>query len=388
MYTINTPKVSIIIPVYGVEKYLRQCLDTAVNQTLREIEIIVVNDGAKDGCPAIINEYAAKDQRIVAIHKRNAGYGAACNTGLTIAQGEYVAIFEPDDFVALDMYEKLYNRAIQTRVDLVRCEFYHVEETGVNLRASYCEGIPDKTCFTLEEAPEIILYQPSIWAGIYRRLFLQNNNIRMPEPKGAGQVDINFKMETLFATEKISYLREPLYYYRVNEGSSVKKRDEPDLEVKRWIETDTVLKKYPQRAERLKDYIYKVKLTMFEWVLLYRVDGKYQQQLLKAWQILFQQMSNDVILFSPLFSSKDKKIIRSMKDGYFLKLKWLLLKEKKKRLVSIRLDPKNAYIYLLRNRSYIYGVRLKLGFLKVGFCIGNPDWSQQKKRLNKIWIFI
>ena len=88
----SKPKVSIIVPVYNVEKYLRQCLESVINQTLKEIEIICIDDGSPDNCGAIIDEYAQKDTRIVAIHKENGGYGSALNYGFSIAKGEYIGI--------------------------------------------------------------------------------------------------------------------------------------------------------------------------------------------------------------------------------------------------------------------------------------------------------
>ena len=93
------PKVSVIIPVYNVEKYLRQCLDSVINQTLKDIEIICVDDGSTDNCPNILDEYAAKDARIKIIHKKNEGYGKAMNVGISHASGEYIGIVEPDDYI-------------------------------------------------------------------------------------------------------------------------------------------------------------------------------------------------------------------------------------------------------------------------------------------------
>ena len=114
------PKVSAIIPVYNVEKYLRECLDSVINQTLKDIEIICVDDGSTDNSGKIIDEYATKDKRIVVIHKANGGYGHSCNKGLDKVRGEYTAILEPDDFVDEHMYEDLYNYAKQYDVDIVK----------------------------------------------------------------------------------------------------------------------------------------------------------------------------------------------------------------------------------------------------------------------------
>lgn len=105
------PKVSIIIPVYNVEKYLRECLDSVIQQTLQDIEIICVNDGSTDNSLQILKEYAQNDSRIKIIDKPNSGYGQTMNVGMQNATGEYIGIVEPDDYVELDMFETLYNTA-------------------------------------------------------------------------------------------------------------------------------------------------------------------------------------------------------------------------------------------------------------------------------------
>lgn len=367
------PKVSIIIPVYGVEKFLRQCLNSVTGQTLKEIEIIIVDDGSKDGCPAIIDEYAAKDQRITAIHKENAGYGAACNSGLAVAGGEYVAILEPDDFVAPEMYEKLYTRAALATADIVGCGFFWVDESGENPRTDFCRNVPDQVSFSLEEAPSLIL-RPSIWAAIYRREFLNVSGIKMVEAPGAGFVDINFIMETFFASQRISYLREPLYYYRPNAGSSVKRCVDGGLEAQRWQETDETLERYPARLARLAPYVYQAKINIFKGNFLYRIDKSHRREMLRHWQPLFQRMDSGIVLGNPIFSRLDRRIFTAAKNGRLRTLCWHLLGERKKAFISIRVGIKRLHLILLRNQSYRCGFHLKIfGVCDVMFCIGNPN---------------
>ena len=120
----STPKVSVIVPIYGVEKYLHQCIDSILAQTLKEIEIILVDDGSPDKCPQIVDEYAKKDERIIAVHQTNGGYGRAVNHGIKLATGEYMAIVEPDDWIDADMYATLYEHAKQYDVDVVKGPYY------------------------------------------------------------------------------------------------------------------------------------------------------------------------------------------------------------------------------------------------------------------------
>ncbi len=123
------PKVSVIIPVYNVEKYIRECLDSVVNQTLKDIEIICVNDGSPDNSLAILEEYAAKDTRIKIINQENAGLSCARNAGLQIAQGEYIGFVDSDDWVDLDFFEKLYKTAKEYNAEIACADLYRVSET-------------------------------------------------------------------------------------------------------------------------------------------------------------------------------------------------------------------------------------------------------------------
>ena len=123
------PKVSIILPTYNVEKYFRQCLESVINQTLVDIEIIPVDDGSPDNCGKIMDEYAQKDSRIKPIHQQNGGYGKAVNAGINAATGEYIGIIETDDWCNPDMFEKLYNQAKRMNADICKADFnYYLGE--------------------------------------------------------------------------------------------------------------------------------------------------------------------------------------------------------------------------------------------------------------------
>ena len=112
-----TPKISVIVPVYNVEKYLRKCIDSLTNQTLKDIEIILVNDGSTDNSGSIIDEYAKQDKRVIAIHKENGGQSSARNMGLDIAKGKYVGFIDSDDWIELDMYENMYLALVKGNAD-------------------------------------------------------------------------------------------------------------------------------------------------------------------------------------------------------------------------------------------------------------------------------
>ena len=124
----NQPLLSVIIPAYNVEKYIDHCLNTVTNQTYKNLEIIIVDDGSPDNSGKIIDDWSKKDCRIKVIHKENGGLGFARNSGLEIATGDYIAFIDSDDYIDLNMYETLINKAIETKSDIVYCGFHK----GVN----------------------------------------------------------------------------------------------------------------------------------------------------------------------------------------------------------------------------------------------------------------
>ena len=217
-------KISVIVPIYGVEKYLRECLDSIINQTFGDLEIILIDDGGKDGCPPIIDEYAQKDNRIVAIHKPNGGYGQSCNVGLDRASGEYVSIIEPDDYIKLNMYEDLYGIAKQFDSDIVKSGFYDNLQSKTLTRckrAEFPDTIPTDRSFTIREYPYFLMMHPSIWSCIYKREFLNRNSIRFLEIPGAGWSDNPFQVMTMCLAKRINYTPEAYYYWRrLNENES------------------------------------------------------------------------------------------------------------------------------------------------------------------------
>lgn len=241
------PAISLILPIYNVEKYLEQCLESVCGQTLRDIEIICVDDGATDGSPAIIDAFAAKDPRVVAIHKANEGYGKGVNTGLAAAHGTYIGIVEPDDYLDPSMFEKLYDRAKQQDFpDIVKSAYWRVcdadtaEEHTLPANYLHCVANTEGT-FTLAEDAEFLFHHPSIWTAIYRKDFLDEHGIRMHEIPGAGWADNPWLMETLAQAKTISYVDECLYYYReFNLGSSSIVRD-PSIIYDRWLDMDKIV---------------------------------------------------------------------------------------------------------------------------------------------------
>ena len=197
------PKISIIIPIYNVNKYLRECIDSIINQTLKNIEIICVNDGSTDNSLEIIKEYIY-DNRIIIINKNNSGYGDSMNQGLNIASGEYIGIVESDDFIDINMFENLYKITKKGDIDIVRSNFYLYWEKNKKeaLNFKILKNLYNKI-FNPMELQNIFLVQPSIWAGIYKKLFLIKNDIKFLTTPGASYQDTSFFYKTLYKANKI-----------------------------------------------------------------------------------------------------------------------------------------------------------------------------------------
>lgn len=183
------PKVSIIVPVYNVEKYLKRCVDSLVGQTLTDIEIILVDDGSPDNCPQMCDEFAKQDGRIKVIHKPNGGLSSARNAGIEASTGEYLGYIDSDDYAELDMFEKLYNCAVDNKVDFVMADYYRVSngnrtEKTLDIR----EGLYTKQDIANEIFPMLIMresvdYGPllSVWHCIYNSEFIKQNNLYFDE---------------------------------------------------------------------------------------------------------------------------------------------------------------------------------------------------------------
>ena len=156
-------KVSVVTPVYNVKRYLRQCLDSLMAQTLDDIEFICIDDGSTDGSEKILDEYAAMDSRFRMIHKLNEGYGKTMNRGIRAAQGEYIGILESDDFADADMFEKLYAAAKENEAEVVRSNYWMVSKSG-NTFWEELKGYPyGKIICPMEYAAKFALTMPNIW---------------------------------------------------------------------------------------------------------------------------------------------------------------------------------------------------------------------------------
>lgn len=343
-------KISVIIPIYGVEKYLQECLDSVVNQSFDDIEIILINDGSKDGCPEIIDEYAQRDSRIVAIHKENGGYGHSCNIGLERATGEYVAIIEPDDYIDSEMFKNLYKIAKEYDSDIVKSCFYDNLQTPYLSEckiASWNDYIPEDKSFTIKEYPYFLHYHPSIWSCIYKREFLNRHHIRFVEVSGAGWSDNPFQVQTMCLAQRINYTSKAYYYWRrLNDNASDDLKDWtiPFLrsnEIHEWL-----------KQNKIDDENCLACLYMREGAYIQIVLGKkYTKAELKVVfdeiERMVSRMDSNILQHNKLIKKKDRKKLFKFKTNLASFYRQHRLKQFRQNLLSIRWNKREKTITLL-----------------------------------------
>ena len=202
-------KVSVIVPVYNAEDYIEKCLDSLINQSLKDIEIIVVDDGSTDDTYKVVSKYKEK---IKLIKQKNGGVASARNKGLSVAEGEYIAFVDSDDWVELDMFSKLYNKAFENDYDAVECNFKYVDDNeewhGVIDVDTDVVSIDDKKKY-------FIKMFPVIWNKIYKRDKIKNIKFK----DGVWAEDVEFLYRVIPNIDTIGKINEELYYYYQREKS-------------------------------------------------------------------------------------------------------------------------------------------------------------------------
>ncbi len=214
-------KVSVILPSLNVANYIRECLNSVINQTLYELEIICVDACSTDGTEEILREYAKRDERIVILHSEIKSYGKQVNMGLEFAGGEYIAVLETDDWIVPDMYQCLYEYAVADKLDYVAADFdvFYELQNGCNYYSRRALFPPNKQDWygKILYSEQIATLRASdyvLWRGIYDRKFLNGNHIRMHESAGAAFQDMGFLQQVKTFAEKAKYINESFYRYR------------------------------------------------------------------------------------------------------------------------------------------------------------------------------
>ena len=207
--------ISVIVPVYNAEPFLIRCIDSIINQTYTNLEIILINDESPDNSGAICDEYAKNDNRVIVIHQTNIGPGGARNEGVKIAKGEYIAFVDADDYLDLSAYEKLITFMLENDLDIALFNHYKVKEQKIIYPPKQ-----ENQFFTKEEALNAILkyeISPVIWDKIYK----SNIAKKVCFPLYRTLEDLSTTFKYFEHAEKIAYLKTPLYYYNQDNPNSI-----------------------------------------------------------------------------------------------------------------------------------------------------------------------
>ncbi len=292
--------ISVIVPVYKVEPYLRKCLNSIVNQTYRELQIILIDDGSPDNCGKICDEYAVKDDRIVVVHKENGGLSSARNAGLEIAEGKYIGFVDSDDWIELDMYEYLFDRAEKTGAEIAVCAFM-VESKRKTSKFGYSE----EQFFDSRKAIEELLKDKHMTSHAWNKLYIRKLFDGVRYPVGRVYEDIATTYKLYEKAKYVSVGMEIKYHYRQNsEGitlskSVINQKDRWRALIDRY---EDMVTRYPEYEEILSVSLMLAAVEIWSciWSVRKELDSK------------IKTMLDEIAAFSRLHW---KKALRSDKIG-------------------------------------------------------------------------
>lgn len=255
-------KVSIIIPTYNVGKYLDQCLKTVVSQTLKEIEIIIIDNQSIDDTLAIANSFSERDKRIIILTKpKNTGYGNSINLGLSKAAGKYIGIVEADDFIEKEMFLTLYNLAEKNKCEIVKSNFF-LHKNGLDIKQNLFLSSEVNKTINPKENQHFLTKHACIWSAIYRRDFLIKNKIKCLDLLNHSFQDISFNFKALLLANKVYLTSAAYYHYRLSPTQSIRSKKYSTAPIKEFREISKfmpakVLRKSAAAFTANKFYSYK-----------------------------------------------------------------------------------------------------------------------------------
>ena len=292
------PKVSVIVPVYNVEKYIKKCLESLLNQTLQDIEIIIVNDGSKDNSVQIINNYINKyPNKIIYLEKENGGLSDARNFGIKYASGEYIAFLDSDDYAEKDTYQKMCELAKKENSDMVECDFYweYPNKLKEDIGAIY-NGKHE-----MIEKVRVVA-----WNKLIKREIIEKNDINFP--KGFRYEDVEFTYKLIPYINKVSFVKKPLIHYVQRTNSIINSQNERTKEIFDILEHVLYFYKEKNIYEEYKEeleYIYTRYLLCSSLLRIVKINNKKTrcEYLRKTWENLNVNFPN----------WKKNKILRKVK---------------------------------------------------------------------------
>lgn len=288
----SKPLISIIVPIYKVEPYLRRCLNSIVNQTYTNLEIILVDDGSPDNCPQICDEYAAKDNRIIVIHKENGGLSDARNAGLDICKGEYVSFIDSDDYVDSNYIESLIEPTKKDSYDFIIADYLSSNEEIEPSHLSCKEG-PIQSSLTIISIYCNQQYPPSAWAKLYKRSFLDSNKFRFQ--KGLLFEDQLWSCTLACFAKNIYIIHKQIYHYTIRTDSIMQSSDIGfSKRLSSWCfiltQEENILSSYQESLKKEISSFFTIKITE-----ALNTANRNRLQFHKAFQAITQSMNKKII---------------------------------------------------------------------------------------------
>ncbi len=320
------PKVSVIIPSLNVDSYIEECMESVVNQTLKDIEIICVDAGSTDGTLRILQEYAQKDKRIQLIHSSKKSYGYQLNLGFSVASGDYIGIVEADDYIKLDMYEFLYRVANQNDLDFVKSDLYKFVDDKVSNQRKF-KRFPlshDKKIYYKKynpsQTPALLQLTMNNVTGIYRRTLIQNNQIKLNESSGAAFQDNGLWFQLFVFAKSAMFIDRAFYCIRRdNPNSSVHNKEKVYSMCDEYDYILNFLKKDDRRLKKFFPY-YLVKKYDNYLFNYNRIGEEFRLEFLKRFSSEFNAYIKEGV-FDDIAFSKSKlqtlKVIVDSPEYYF-----------------------------------------------------------------------
>lgn len=306
-------KVSVILPSLNVKKYIRECVESVIGQTLRDIEIICVDAGSTDGTLEILRKYERQDSRIKVIVSDRKSYGCQMNLGMAAAAGEYIGIVETDDYVPEEMYQELYDIAKENDADLVKSDFYRFTGEGETLDKAVFKLSKNRADYGKVINPakyrEAFGFLINTWNGIYKRSFLQKYHIRHNETSGASYQDNGFWFQTFMYAERV-FLVDKAYYMnrRDNENSSVNSKGKVYCICDEYKYIFDILSR---DQKRLAEFGTEFSCACFRAYRgnLSRIGDEYKKEFLNKWSEDFKSLRDKGLLDLEKFNDADKKML-------------------------------------------------------------------------------
>ncbi len=302
------PKVSVIMPSLNVAPYIRECIESVIAQTLKDIEIICVDAGSDDGTLEILREYAAKDPRIRIIVSGKKSYGHQINIGIESARGEYIGIVETDDCIKPDMYETLAGIADRGSLEITKADYCNFEGDGDDRRYEYRSIIRDENYYNTVLDPfendDVFKAGNVPWAGIYLASFLKDKKIRLNETPGASFQDNGLWWQSFTQAHRIMFYDKPFYMYRRdNPDSSFKSSGKVYCMCDEYDFIRDYLSRHPELEKRYAPLVARYRMSNYNFTLN-RIAPEYQQEFLQRYAADFIKIRNNGELYRSLYTEK------------------------------------------------------------------------------------